>query len=164
MNDAFIANEQQEDFDSENIQLAENIVLDDQDVIAPSSGEEKRALLKKTKIVKQTWSILEIYQKVKNNKLILDPDYQRNEIWKSDKKVAFIESLYMGIIIPPIYVVEIPGDDLLEGASYEVVDGKQRLTTIMKFIGNEFTLNPKYTIRIVLRESDLATYRTSTLN
>lgn len=144
MNDAFIANEQQEDFDSENIQLAENIVLDDQDVIAPSSGEEKRALLKKTKIVKQTWSILEIYQKVKNNKLILDPDYQRNEIWKSDKKVAFIESLYMGIIIPPIYVVEIPGDDLLEGASYEVVDGKQRLTTIMKFIGNEFALNPKY--------------------
>lgn len=100
--------------------------------------------MKKTKIVKQTWSILEIYQKVQAKKLILDPTYQRNEVWQGDKRIPFVESLYMGIIIPPIYVVEIPGESLLEGASYEVVDGKQRLSTIMKFLEDELLLTPKY--------------------
>lgn len=124
-----------------NIQLAENIETIEEEI--PASSDEKRKLLEKTKIVKQTWSILEIYQKVQSGKLILDPYYQRNVIWKSDKKVAFIESLYMGIIIPPIYVVEIPGENVLDGASYEVVDGKQRLTTILGFVENKFSLESK---------------------
>ena len=124
------------------IQLAENEDVEEEEEV-PSSSEEKRKLLEKTKIVKQTWSILEIYQKVQSHKLILDPDYQRNPIWKPDKKTAFIESLYMGILIPPIYVVEIPGENILDGVSYEVVDGKQRLTTILDFIGNKFYLGHK---------------------
>lgn len=128
-------------YDAENLQLAENANVDEEII---SSGQEKRALLKKTKIVKQTWSILEIYDKIQTSKLVLDPTYQRNVVWKMDKKVSFIESLYMGIIIPPIYVVEIPGESLLKGASYEVVDGKQRLSTIMGFIQDEFYLSPKY--------------------
>ena len=123
-----------------NTQLAENAEVEDD---TPTSSEEKRKLLERTKIVKQTWSILEIYQKIQSKKLILDPDYQRNIVWKTDKKVAFIESLYMGILIPPIYVVEIPGESILDGASYEVVDGKQRLTTILSFVENKFYLNPK---------------------
>ena len=123
-----------------NTQLAENAEVEDD---TPTSGEEKRRLLERTKIVKQTWSILEIYQKIQGKKLILDPDYQRNIVWKTDKKVAFIESLYMGILIPPIYVVEIPGENILDGASYEVVDGKQRLTTILSFVEDKFYLNPK---------------------
>lgn len=121
-------------------QLAENVDVEDE---APTSSEEKRKLLERTKIVKQTWSILEIYQKIQSGKLILDPNYQRNIIWKADKKVAFIESLYMGILIPPIYVVEIPGETILDGASYEVVDGKQRLTTILSFVENKFVLHSK---------------------
>ncbi len=123
-----------------NLQLAENENVDEE---TQSSSEDKRKLLEKTKIVKQTWSILEIYQKVQAKKLVLDPDYQRNQIWKLDKKTAFIESLYMGILIPPIYVVEIPGENILDGATYEVVDGKQRLTTILDFIENKFALANK---------------------
>lgn len=130
----------EEDFVSNKIQLAENADVSEE---VPTSNETKRQLLEKTKIVKQTWSILEIYQKIKSKKLILDPDYQRNLIWELDKKTAFIESLYMGIIIPPIYVVEIPAEDILDGASYEVVDGKQRLSTIRDYIENSFSLSQK---------------------
>lgn len=75
--------------------------------------------------------------------MILDPNYQRREIWQDDKKTAFIESLYMEIMIPPIYVVEIPGDDVLSENIYEVVDGKQRLTAIMDFINGKLTLSEK---------------------
>ena len=132
-----------EDIDTEeDLQLAENKSVDD-DTIEANEFELKRSLLEKTKIVKQTWSILEIFQKIKDNKLILDPNYQRREIWKDDKKTAFIESLYMEIMIPPIYVVEIPGEDVLSENRYEVVDGKQRLTAIMDFINNKLTLSEK---------------------
>lgn len=127
----------------ENIQLAENEQISVYEDSGENEYDKKRKLLLNTKIVKQTWSIIEIYQKIKDNKLILNPEYQRNVIWDSEKKTAFIESLYMGIIIPPVYVVEIPSENILEGNKYEVVDGKQRLSTIYSFINNEFKLKEK---------------------
>lgn len=125
------------------VQLAENENIDNIPEDPSNTYATKRELLAKTKIVKQTWSILEIYQKTKSGRLNLSPDYQRNNIWKIDKQTAFIESLFMGIIIPPIYVVEIPGSNMLEESSYEVVDGKQRLTTIKNFLTNEIILHEK---------------------
>ncbi len=129
--------------DIENVQLAENSTVDEDNEQQSPTSEDKRKLLEKTKIVKQTWSIQEIYQKIKSKRLDLSPDYQRNDIWKNDKQTAFIESLFMGIIVPPIYVVEIPGVDPLEDSKYEVVDGKQRLTTINKFLTNQLVLDKK---------------------
>ena len=97
-------NEQRED---EFLQLAENAgVEQEQKEVVENEFVEKRNLLQKTKIVRQTWSIAEIYQKIKDRKLILDPDYQRRAIWGNDKKTAFIESLYMEIMIPPIYEIQ----------------------------------------------------------
>lgn len=125
------------------VQLAENENIDNIPEDPSNTYATKRELLAKTKIVKQTWSILEIYQKTKSGRLNLSPDYQRNNIWKIDKQTAFIESLFMGIIIPPIYVVEIPGTNMLEESSYEVVDGKQRLSTIKNFLTNEIALHEK---------------------
>lgn len=126
------------------IQLAENEMVDiEKEQLDINEFEKKRELLKKTKIVKQTWSILEIFQKIKDSKLLLNPDYQRNVIWDKAKKTAFVESLFMGIIIPPVYVVEIPGDNILEENTYEVVDGKQRLSTINEFIKGTLVLQEK---------------------
>lgn len=126
------------------IQLAENENVEIDAIHSDANEfEHKRELLKKTKIVKQTWSILEIFQKIKEGKLLLNPEYQRNVIWDKAKKTAFIESLFMGIIIPPVYVVEIPGDNILEENTYEVVDGKQRLSTIDDFIKGTLVLQEK---------------------
>lgn len=130
--------------EDEVLQLAENTgVEQEHKEVVENEFVEKRALLQKTKIVRQTWSIAEIYQKINDKKLVLDPDYQRRSIWGNDKKTAFIESLYMEIMIPPIYVVEIPGEDILDETKYEVVDGKQRLTAIMSFIKGTLRLNER---------------------
>lgn len=135
---------QEEIEQEEDIQFAENIENGNADQESPSvSYQQKREQLKQTKIVKQTWSIQEIYQKISKKKLNLSPDYQRNNIWDINKKTAFIESLFMGILIPPIYVVEIPGNNRLEESTYEVVDGKQRLTTLNGFLNNDFALRKK---------------------
>ncbi|PAM93182.1 hypothetical protein B4N84_19585 [Flavobacterium sp. IR1] len=131
--------------DKNELQLAENIEIADEDYnFTPlESYEDKRKLLEKTKILKQTWSILEIYQKINKGSLILSPAYQRNEIWSVDKQTSFIESIFMDLLIPPIYVVEIPGENMLEDSSYEVVDGKQRLTAIFGFIKNGYKLKKR---------------------
>lgn len=140
----FLQAEQTEQQEDETLQLAENTeIADDQKEPVENEFAAKRILLEKTKIVRQTWSIFEIYQKIKDKKLILDPDYQRRAIWSVDKQTAFIESLYMEIMIPPIYVVEIPGEDILEETKYEVVDGKQRLTAVWNFIKGTLRLNER---------------------
>lgn len=127
----------------EDAQFAENAEIEILDDENGENYEEKRKLLDQTKIAKQTWSILEIYQKIKEKKLQLSPEYQRREIWDKKKKTAFIESLFMGIAVPPIYVVEIPGEDILDGTTYEVVDGKQRLSTIESYVKNDLKLDSK---------------------
>lgn len=134
------------DEDSSTLQLAENEDVEEveEGLDNLNDSEQKRKLLEKTKINKQTWSILEINRKIQRKELVLDPDFQRSRVWGIDKKTAFIESLYMEIMIPPIYVVEIPGDDVLAEQKYEVVDGKQRLSAILDFINGNLILSKKY--------------------
>lgn len=118
--------------------LAENAGIAESDKEIDSVNySKKRDLLNDTKILIQAWSVLEIYQKHQSGNLILNPSFQRGVIWKADKKTAFIESLFMDIRIPPIYVVEVPGENMLEQNKYEVVDGKQRLTAIVRFLNGQ---------------------------
>lgn len=125
----------------EDAQFAENEDIEKKDEISKTEYENKRKLLERTKITKQTWSIREIFQKRKENVLIVDPAYQRNIVWDTKKKTSFIESLFMEIIVPPIYVVEITPKEVLEENRYEVVDGKQRLSAIDEFLKNNLILN-----------------------
>lgn len=125
----------------EDIQLAENIDAGDS---LEQNYDFKRKELEKTKISKQTWSVRELFQKMDSKVLDLDPEYQRNIVWKREKQIAFIESLLMGIIVPPLYFVEIPGNGPLEPTRYEVVDGKQRLYSIKQFLSSKLPLKERY--------------------
>lgn len=64
----------------------------------------------------------------------LNPDYQRSFVWSEVQKSRLIESFIMNIPVPPVFLYEI------EFASYEVMDGRQRLTTIRDFYNNKFSL------------------------
>lgn len=62
-----------------------------------------------------------------------DPDYQRNYVWDIDKATYFIESILLGTEIPPIIYFR-------NGDKIEIIDGRQRYQTILKFIKDEFKL------------------------
>lgn len=62
------------------------------------------------------------------------PGYQRRERWTHQSQSALIESFLLNIPIPPVYLAE---EDF---GTYTVIDGKQRLTTISKFMRNKFKL------------------------
>ncbi|MDW1794105.1 MULTISPECIES: DUF262 domain-containing protein [Vibrio] len=65
---------------------------------------------------------------------IFIPDYQREMIWKKPQKVRFIESILINLPIPYLFLA-----DTEDGRS-EVVDGSQRIRTIVEFVQNQFKL------------------------
>lgn len=70
-------------------------------------------------------------------KLILDPDFQRKYKWDKDgwaRASKFIESCLMRIPLPSCYFAE--NDD----KAHLVIDGVQRITTVIRFMDDEFAL------------------------
>ena len=64
-----------------------------------------------------------------DGELDIHPEFQRFYRWDSAQKSRFIESLLLGIPIPPIFVAQ------RKDGVWDVVDGLQRLSTIFKFVG-----------------------------
>ena len=69
--------------------------------------------------------------------IVLNPDFQRNEVWDMKKRSQLIESLMLKIPLPMFYV-QSDEDGILT-----VVDGLQRLSTIRDFVLGEDYLNMK---------------------
>ena len=61
--------------------------------------------------------------------LIVAPEYQRLFRWSASQKSRFIESILLGIPTPAIFVAE------TEKGIWELVDGLQRLSTVLEFFG-----------------------------
>lgn len=64
-----------------------------------------------------------------NEEIDIHPDFQRFFRWSDYQKSAFIESILLGIPIPPIFVNQ------REDGIWDVIDGLQRLSTIYQFVG-----------------------------
>jgi len=64
----------------------------------------------------------------------LQPEYQRRLVWDDTKRSLFIESLLLNIPIPAVFLYE------WDLGRYEVMDGQQRLNSIVDFYGNGFAL------------------------
>jgi hypothetical protein len=74
-------------------------------------------------------SIGEMLNLYKEKELDIHPEFQRVFRWGSEQKSRLIESLLLGIPLPPIYVA------VNKGGVWEVIDGVQRLSTIFEFMG-----------------------------
>lgn len=71
----------------------------------------------------------EIMSMYEREEIIIDPDFQRLFRWTPAQQTRFIESLLLGIPIPPIFVAED------RNGKWEVVDGLQRISTVLSFFG-----------------------------
>ncbi|MCP4344777.1 MAG: DUF262 domain-containing protein [Desulfobacterales bacterium] len=74
-------------------------------------------------------SVGEIMSLYKEKEIIINPDFQRLFRWTKTQKTRFIESLLLGIPIPPIFVFQ------NEDGIWELIDGLQRLSTVFEFAG-----------------------------
>jgi hypothetical protein len=82
------------------------------------------------------WTISTIRDKYDRGQIDLQPHYQREYVWelKPELPSRLIESVLLEIPIPPLYFVR------LNPGKIEVVDGQQRLTTLIRFVTNQLRL------------------------
>lgn len=86
-----------------------------------------------------------MYEDYKKGVLNLEPEYQRGLVWTLKQKQSYIMNLFLekAVVQPTLILNWIVEDD--ERNSFEVLDGKQRLTTLFDFLENKFPLeNGKY--------------------
>lgn len=69
-----------------------------------------------------------------DNKYNLHPDFQRRRRWSQEKKSKLIESFIINVPVPPVFLYEI------DYANFEVMDGLQRITTIIDFYKDLYVL------------------------
>ncbi len=79
-------------------------------------------------------SLQSISDMVDSESIDISPKYQRRERWDEVKDSGLIESFLLNIPVPPIYLAED------EYGIYSVIDGKQRVTAINKFLRGKLKL------------------------
>lgn len=73
--------------------------------------------------------------KERNGSLVIDYTYQRNYIQSLESASAYVESIFLGLIIPEIQIFE----DYNTGQR-EIIDGQQRTLSLLKFYRGEYAL------------------------
>ncbi|MEU7502677.1 DUF262 domain-containing protein [Streptomyces griseofuscus] len=87
----------------------------------------------------QSKSIQSIYVWYSENKLWVNRRYQRKLVWTLEEKQKLIESVLKRFPIPAVLLAE------RDGGGYEVIDGLQRLHTLLSFTETAFpTLDNRY--------------------
>ncbi|WP_104112115.1 DUF262 domain-containing protein [Arthrobacter sp. N199823] len=75
-----------------------------------------------------SFSVRELVRMFEEGELSIAPSYQRKYRWSKAVASTFIESLFLGLPIPPIFVAT------NDNFQWEVVDGLQRISTLIMFI------------------------------
>lgn len=78
------------------------------------------------------WPISDFADRAKRGRLNLSPSYQRGDVWPTPDAQILMESILRGIPLPSVIILK-PQNSAT--GVFEVVDGKQRLTAILRFIG-----------------------------
>jgi hypothetical protein len=93
-------------------------------------------------------SINEWISLYENEEIDIHPEFQRFFRWTNSQKTRLIESILLGIPIPPIFVSQ------REDGVWDVVDGLQRLSTIYEFVGKLKDEDKNLLEPLVLDETD----------
>lgn len=86
---------------------------------------------RKVDVANHNFSVRELVRMMTDEELNVAPEYQRKFRWTEEGQSLFIESVFLGLPIPPIFVAT------NVGFQWEVVDGLQRLSTLLHFLGDD---------------------------
>ncbi|KAF4622111.1 hypothetical protein D9613_009304 [Agrocybe pediades] len=82
-----------------------------------------------------TYATAALHDLIESGLIDLNAEYQRGVVWNDTKQMGLIDSIFRNFHIPPIIFTCTLQDD---GSEYRVcVDGKQRLTSIHRFLKGE---------------------------
>ncbi|MFF0432394.1 DUF262 domain-containing protein [Streptomyces sp. NPDC004327] len=93
--------------------------------------EQLRGERGRVDVAVHNFSVRELVRMIFDEELNASPSYQRKFRWTEDDESLFIESVFLGLPIPPIFVAT------NVGFQWEVVDGLQRLSTLAHFLARD---------------------------
>jgi Protein of unknown function DUF262 len=89
------------------------------------------------------WTTATILDQLVRENIQLNPRFQRRDAWNIIRKSRFIESIILGFPIPQIVLAS----NDKERGKFIVLDGKQRLLTILQFYGRSQTENNGFALK-----------------
>jgi hypothetical protein len=111
-------------------------VPDDLDLGESDQDEETEFPPPERKVITQSYDLsVQTLVEQWNNETLLLPDIQREYVWENPRASRLIESLLLNIPIPVLYFAE------TEDAKWEIIDGHQRVRSVVRFLSNEFALS-----------------------
>ena len=98
-----------------------------------------------TRIYFNNCDISSILSKYYHFGINMSPDYQRGYVWEQSDKELLIDSVFNNIDIGKFALVHLNEEKWSEtGKGYEILDGKQRLSTLIEFYENRFPYKGVY--------------------
>ncbi|WP_207787846.1 DUF262 domain-containing protein [Candidatus Thiosymbion oneisti] len=74
-------------------------------------------------------------------RLELRPDFQRREVWSTPARIMLMDTILRDVPMPKIFLAS----TIRDGRTYRVViDGQQRITAILEFLRDRFSLDDPY--------------------
>ncbi|MCZ8053237.1 MAG: DUF262 domain-containing protein [Microcystis sp. LE19-12.2C] len=119
---------------------------EEEEDIAGESANQKKLQLKEiseTVVAGSDWTTATIRDQLIRENIQLNPRFQRRDAWNITRKSRFIESLILGFPVPLIVLAA----NNKEKGKFIVLDGKQRLLTILQFYGDSDTPNNSFTLK-----------------
>ena len=110
---------------NEDVIKEQDLSFEEEDIAEPISPEDIVAY-------NELRSCADLVRMYLNGKLEIQPDFQRDFVWKQPNQTRFIDSLVKQLPIPSMCF----SLDYKTGR-WKVIDGLQRMSTIIRFLGNE---------------------------
>lgn len=119
------------------IKTRSHLVEHDDELDIKGHEEGKIYPMSGIKVDKGFYSLFELKRRYDANpkRIILDSDFQREDIWRRENKAELVESVLMGLPLPIFYFNQDKYGNLI------VVDGRQRLTAMFSYMNDEYKLN-----------------------
>lgn len=76
-------------------------------------------------------TVRQLFDMIQEGLIDIAPEYQRHFVWDTTRQSQLIESLILGIPVPNLFMAT------NKDSSWEVIDGLQRLTTLVNFLGDD---------------------------
>jgi hypothetical protein len=95
------------------------------------------------KVNPTTYPTIWFQQRNNEKALILKPPYQRKPVWTTKQQAYLIDTILEGYIIPEIYMHRVTDAD--GNTIYNVVDGQQRIRSILNFLNDKLPLSENFT-------------------
>lgn len=82
----------------------------------------------------QVYTLCAIRELLEEGDLLLNPEYQRKYLQTEKEASRFVESIFLGCVIPEIQLFQ------EKDGTLEVLDGQQRITSLLNFLNNKYEL------------------------